>query len=433
MLPRLTGERVMEGVVRVRPTRSEWLWLGLILLGGLVARAAAVLILDRPLVSDSAAYMEMARTIVAPGPMRDIYGNAALYSPGYPFFLSALFQLFGIDPWIARAGNLLLGGISILLTWVLAREATGRSLVALLAAAGLAGLIPAIAGAAVLERENLSVPLLLLFLLLALKMLRSKYPGLLAAGTGAVFGCCLLAGVSILFTALVFVAAVAWRREGATQMAGQLFLFAAACGLLLAPWLMHVDREVGRPMMSTNGGINLYVGNNPAASGYFVSIADTPVGPGWEQLRRRLGEASLSSYLQSLAIEHALSDPARTILLDLRKLAYFWLPDTPDASDEDHGTAVTAIRWLGALQHVAILALALTALVRWRRVPKEAWLLVLAIAAFWSIHGIVYVITRYRAPAMPLVLILAALPVADAFGRGRRGWRMPEARRPSFS
>ncbi|RZM25496.1 MAG: hypothetical protein EOP67_44750, partial [Sphingomonas sp.] len=140
--------------------RSEARQLGLILLAALAVRALALLVLDEPLYSDSAAYMEMARTAIEGSVMRDIYGNAALYSPGYPLLLSVAFRLFGIDPAVARGVNLLLGLLTVTLTWAVARRATGRPLVGLVAAAGMALLIPAVAATELLERENLSVPLL---------------------------------------------------------------------------------------------------------------------------------------------------------------------------------------------------------------------------------------------------------------------------------
>ncbi len=408
-----------------RPARSELLWLAGIVLLGAAARVVALLLLDRPVISDGAAYLEMARTVLAPGPMRDIYGNAALYSPGYPFLLSAAFLPFGVDAGVARGVNLVLACIAIILTWALGREASGRPAVGLLAAGGFATLIPSIASVDLLEREHLSIALLLLFLWLCLRLIRSGRPALLTAAIGVTFGCALLGGVSVLFTGLVFPAALLLRKEGFATFARRAALFAACVLALLAPWVMHVDSQVGRPMLSTNGGINLYVGHNPAATGYFVSLADTPAGLGWEERRKRLGEAGLSDYLTERAVEHALSDPLATAALTARKLVYFWLPDTPDLTDEDHGPAIRAIRWLGAAQHALLLGLVFLALAGWRRWPAELRVLLLAVLAYWAIHGMVYVILRYRMPAMPLVMVIAAIPVADRLRRTREDQARP--------
>lgn len=394
-------------------TRIEAIMLGAILVAALGARLLAVRVLSEPIVSDAAAYLMMAKTAIGGPVMVDIYGNKALYSPGYPLLISLAFRVFGAAPDVVRGLNVALGMAGVLLTWALARAATGRPPVALIAAAAMAVLIPAVAGTALFERENLSTPLLLLYLLLAVAMIDARRPLPLALAAGLAFGCGLLAGVSTLFTGAAFLGAVALRGPGWGRGAGLVLVFAVAAALVLAPWLARNDRVLGRPVMSTNSGINLYVGNNPAATGYFVSIAETPIAHDWKAMRVRYGEIGLSDVLGRMAIDYALAHKAHTVWLDLHKLVYFWLPDTPDASDSQLGTAVTAIRWLGALQHLLILALALVGIAGSRRWSAGLWLLLLAICAFWSIHGLVYMITRYRAPAMPLMLVLAALPVAD--------------------
>ena len=231
------------------------------------------------------------------------------------------------------------------------------------------------------------------------------------------FGCGLYAGVSTVFTGACFLAALAYRREGWGRAAGHALAFIVACGLLVTPYLLRNQRAVGAAMFSTNGGINLYVGNNPAANGEFVGIDKTPMANGWEAFRKAHGEAGTSRALQRLAIDYVLANPGRTALLDVKKAWLYWAPDLPDANDEDHGAAVRAVRWVGALQHIAILLLALVALAGWRRLTPGAWLAVLAILALWGLQSGFYMITRYRLPAMPLVLLLAAIAVADVIDR----------------
>ncbi|HEX8446528.1 MAG TPA: glycosyltransferase family 39 protein [Sphingomonas sp.] len=401
--------------------QSERRWLLAILALALIARIVVVSIVSRPLVSDSAAYMEMARTLIQTDRMVDSYGNQVLYSPGYPFALALPFALFGVSARVAVLTNILLGAVATGLVWRLARIATGRAVPALLAAAGFAVLIPAVAQTPELAREHVSTPLLLLYLLACLMLVRSPRPGRWVLVGGLAFGFGLLAGVSSIFTGIVLPVAVLLRRAGWVQRAGIVAAFTGATALLIVPWLIHVDHVIGRPMMSANGGINLYIGNNPAATGYFVPIDRTPIGPHWHRLRAQLGELGLDDLLKREASAWMRADPVRTAALDARKLVYFWLPDVPDAEDEDAGTPLALIRWVGVVQHLLILALAIVAVARWRRLATGARLLVLAVLAFWAIHGIVYMITRYRAPAMPLMIVLAAIPVADGLARRRGG------------
>ena len=398
--------RNLSGIRQER--RLEWAALGLVLLLGFAVRGMAILVLKAPLVSDSAAYFEMARTLVAPGAMRDTFGNAAFYSPGYPFALAFAFSIGGAKLGAALALNLALGLASLLLTYVLARRATGDSVLALIAAAGFAVLIPAVAGSAFVLRENLSVPLLLGFTLAAVVLLDTRRPRLVAGAAGLLYGAGMLAGASVILTGAAVAVALLWRNRPWRETGAAAFAFAAGAALMLGPWLAHVDRTLGRPVLTTNGPFNLYVGNNPAATGRFVSMRDTPLGAEWRAMRARDGELRATDRLGALAVEHIRTHPVQTGALALRKLALFWSPDFPDSADQSHGAMVTALRWAEGIQHLLIIALGGFAVAQWRRRTKAERLILVTIACFWAIHAAAYVMPRYRLPVLPLLLISAA-------------------------
>ncbi|QNA83645.1 glycosyltransferase family 39 protein [Sphingomonas sp. So64.6b] len=373
----------------------------------MAARASAMVVLEEPLLSDSAAYFEMARTLLAPGPMRDTYGNAAFYSPGYPFAMALAFAIGGVKLGAALALNLALGAISTLLVYLLARRATADGLVALIAAASYAVLIPAVAGSAFLLRENLSVPLLLGFTLAAVLLLDTRRPKLVSAVSGVLYGAGMLAGASVILTGAAVAVALLWRRESLLETAVAALAFAAGAALILGPWVVHVDRTLGRPVLTTNGPFNLYIGNNPAADGRFVSMKDTPLGARWRTIRADYGELRATDFLGAQAMTHIQTHPVQTGALALRKLALFWVPDFPDSEDRS-SPVVTALRWADVLQFTLILAFAVLAMAQWRRRTRAERLILVTIGCFWAIHAAAYVMPRYRLPVMPLLIISAA-------------------------
>ena len=59
-----------------------------------------------------------------------------------------------------------------------------------------------------------------------------------------------------------------WRARGSFApafSAGLCFIVGGA--VMLAPWLYATNQMVGRPVLTTNAAFNLYLGNNPAATG----------------------------------------------------------------------------------------------------------------------------------------------------------------------
>lgn len=406
-----------------RERRAELAALGFVLLLGLMTRGLAILVLKEPLTpfSDSTNYLEMARSLAAHLLMRDEFGSVAFFSPGYPLACALAFSVAGAQLGTVLALNLALGVVATLLTYLLARHATRDRAVALIAAAAFALLIPAVAGSAFVQKENLSVPLLIGFTLAVVLLLDTKRPRLVAALSGLLYGAGLLAGASVILTGGVVVIALLWRKQAWQETTAAIGAFAAGTAIVVGPWLWHVDRTLGRPVLTTNGPFNLYVGNNPAATGRFVSMRDTPLGAQWRVMRARDGELRATDRLGELAIAHIRTHPAETGALAMRKLALFWLPDLPDNADQAHGTVITALRWAEALQHVLIVLLGGLAVLQWRERTKAERLILITIACFWLVHAAAYVMPRYRLPVLPLLLVSATSTVMPLVRRPVRG------------
>ncbi len=400
---------------RQAPDRTGAWVLAAIVALAIALRVAAVLVLRPPLESDPLAYFTMAKGLAEHGQLLDLYGQHAFYSAGYPLLLTPFFALFGSGVAVGLAVNMLLTAITAWLVTRLALALSDDREAGLLAAAAYAVWLPGIWNAAMLAKENLSTPLLLGIALCAIGIARDERPTVAALVAGLLWGAALVTGGSaLLLCAGVAVALLLlWRLRGrfSPALTGGL-CFMASAALTLTPWLHATDRMVGRPVLTTNAAFNLYLGNNPAATGRFVSIADTPLGKDWNATRQRLGEVANADRLQAAARHWIAGNPGRAAELAMLKLAYFWQPNIPDAADFAASKAVASIRLIEVAQYAAILLLGLLAFRSPRIAPDGKRIVAAMIAGFWLIHAAAYIIVRYRDPAIPLLIVLAAVPVA---------------------
>jgi hypothetical protein len=397
----------------VRQSSVKWLLVAIVLVA-IAVRVAAAWVLKQPLESDPLSYFTMARGLAEQGVLVDNFGQHAFYSAGYPLLLAPFFVVLGSGVWVVLAVNMGLAAVSVWLVYRLAIALSGDVWAGLLAAAVFALWFPGIWNASVVAKENLSTPLLLGMALCAVKIARGERVVMLA---GVLWGAALVTGGSaLLLCAGVGVALVLRRRVGA----GLWFMVGAA--IVLAPWLYATDRMVGRPVLTTNAAFNLYLGNNPAATGRFVSIADTPMGKDWEATRVLLGEVGNADRLQAAAVGWVTANPGRAAVLAVRKLGYFWEPNVPDAADFAGSRAVAAMRVFEVLQYLVIVVLGVLAF-RSALVARDAkWVVGAMIVGFWAIHASAYVIARYRDPVVPLLIVMASVPVAAWLQRRvRRG------------
>jgi 4-amino-4-deoxy-L-arabinose transferase-like glycosyltransferase len=387
---------------------SEVTLLGLILACALIVRVTIVLYLDIVPVSDYAGYHSMAINLLAGRGLTD-GENLAMLSAGYPLFvLAPIFAVFGDSLLAAQLGNALLGVLSTWLIYRIAREVGAGRMGRLVGPLLFAFYLPSWIYAEYLAKENLMTPLMLGIVLLSLRCLHdaSAWVSLLL---GVLIGLLAItgnAGLAILPVAFLALAMMPLSFRGRVVRIGIVGLVAM---LVIAPWLMRNSEVIGEPILNSNGGFNLYLGNNPAANGFFVSIADTPRGATWHQLREQ-GELVASNTLKTEAIDWIKRNPYDFLALAATKGRLFWMPPVHEGKGvQSRVEVMTRWAWLGQYLLICTLALGSVAFVQWRN--RGTGLLWLAVVGYTAVHMVFYVIFRYREPIMPLMILLAALAI----------------------
>lgn len=388
-------------------SEPDYLWLALIVLAGLLLRAAAIAGLSHTPESDEHAYISMALSLVKGNGIVDSMGNHAMYNVGYPLFIVApVFAIFGEDFLAVRICNLVLGGIAIVLCYAVANEARAGRVGRLLAAAIWALYLPASVYGVYLLKENLMIPLMLGVMWCALRLAKEPSSNV-AMGCGALLGFLALTANAALSLACTVMVALILSPASVRQRMTLSILTLAVAVAVSAPWMVRNMQVIGAPVLNSNGGFNLYLGNNPAATGMFVSIADTPRGPTWEALRK-LGEIRAAETLKMEAIAWIRAHPAEFLTLALKKAAYFWKPPFHTGKGQA-STAETTVRFIWAVQFLVLVAAAIGSFTFTNLRNRQMAILWLALISYTAVHMLFYVIFRYREPIMPMLGIIAAL------------------------
>ena len=398
-------------------TAHERLCLASIVLIGLALRFAVIATLGHQPESDELAYRSMALNLIAGRGVVDYMGNLAMYNAGYPILLLApAFWLFPDNLIFVRLLQALLGAICILLCHRIAAEIGAKAFGRLLAALMWALYLPAAVYTVYLAKENLMTVLMLGAIYCLVHLIRrASVPAALLAGV--CFGLLALTGnaaLSLLILIPYVLYCMSVRRMDRLKVLGWIVL---PLLLIPSPWVLRNYIELGAPVLNTNGGFNLYLGNNPAATGMFVSIGDTPRGASWGQLRAQ-GEIVASQTLKSEALAWIAQSPLDFLKLAAKKLFYFWLPPFHQGAGQV-SSLEAVVRGIWSVQFLLIVGCAVGSLMN-RSLRQRSGIRILwfAVAAYTGVHMLFYVIFRYREPLMPIMCVLAAVTV-EQFLAGR--------------
>lgn len=398
--------------------KIENLGLLAILMVAAVLRISAVFLFPHQPASDELAYLAMAENYLAGRGLVDSLGNLAFYNAGYPLFiLIPVAHIFDDLVIGARFANVALGLGVVALCYLIARTIGLGVWGRLSAAAIYAVYLPAGVYSVYVAKEGLLTLLMLLLVYFTIKLSRriKISHSLLAAFVVAGIALVGNAGLSLLVSLIV---GVCLSNAAHMRRVCALVTICAVSVILLTPWIQRNQILVGAPVLNTNGGFNFYLGNNSNATGYFMSVADTPIGPEWKKMRAELGEVQASSSLRGMAIGWIVSNPFQFVELMFKKAVYFWWPPLHDGEGGGGGIEkIVRILWL--IQFLVMVVLAIRSLfIAWPS-DKDKLLFWLMLLAYTGVHMLFYVIYRYREPIMPVVAVCAAVSL-EALLRHRR-------------
>jgi 4-amino-4-deoxy-L-arabinose transferase-like glycosyltransferase len=421
-------------MVTGRPMPRFRIWLAAIVAVALVVRIAVIIATPHYQArTDAADFDRLAVALSDHGryPNSDEWaprGPTAFRPPLFPAALAVVYKITGAgsahDRWTAgRVLEAVLGALVAGLTCLIASRLWGPATG--LVAGGLAAIDPPLllVGSSLLS-ESLFIPLVLGAVLAAL-VFRTDGRLRWAVLSGLLVGCAALTrgnGIVLLIPLAFLVFSRRPRRRTARAPA---LLFAAAI-LTVLPWTIRNYVEFHRFVpLTTEGGYALAGTYNAATQQRpgFEAVWYPPL----DQMRAlsaahpRISEAQLSADLQSNGlryIEHHPTSVLKTAYLSARRLLNIEGPLLEEVFAYGEGYPLRLAQY-SVYAFWVVLALALAgALTRAaRRAPAAFWwcpALILLSTVFFE--GL----TRYRSPADPFFLMLAALALIEAARRLRR-------------
>lgn len=399
--------RVLTWIAEL-PAGSFWV---LILGSVVITRGLVAATFTTYPISDAGWYHEAAQSLSRGEGLR-VGGQLTAYRfPGYPFLLSLTYRVFhpSIEmAWIwGLASTALLIGLTHFLAASLHDRATAR-----LAALGLALYPAAILRTGVAMSD---LPFVAGLVLLAAVVLRkdSHRLGWVLLTGALLVGLTLIRGPAL---GLVLVVPAIWlldRRSGKGVLVGVLALLAVvAAGL--APWAVRNHTVFGRAVLSTNVGLNFFIGNYKGASGGYLA-SERPV----PEVPRFLNAADQDLVLLRLTITHLAENPLQLIKLLPEKLFHFYALETNavtlvfQGNDQVPLGVKYALYGVSQASYLLVLVLflwrAAGLLLRDNRPRGRQWAGWLLIGYFTLVTLVFFGHDRYRLAILPFMLIEASL------------------------
>lgn len=390
---------------------------------------------------DSQVYHELALA-AAEGRWSD--GGTFFQAPLYPWVLGSLYRVFGPQQIVAKLFQILLSVASCWLVFSIAARAFDRRVGAVaLAASAVYGMFLYFAN------ELLAVTLVVFLDLLGLALLLRAMAvprRVMWWWAGVVFGLSAIARPTILpfvLAATVWIVVVRRKSGGMRAALLEAGFFVLGIALPIAPVAAHNFMADGDlVLVAANGGVNFYIGNNPASDGITAGIPGTRedrLGGQEDQVRiareslqnLRATPAEVSGYWFRRGLGHIVDSPGWA----LRHTAYkaLILFNAREISNNRAIEFVTRHSWIfswASLGFGVVFPFAVAGLIAARGRAVEVSLLLLFAAVSTATIVPFFISARFRMPLLPIVIIFAAAG-AVAWGRwlGAGGWRLDRRRR----
>jgi hypothetical protein len=287
---------------------------------------------QQPLSPDEEEYLSLGQSVGQSGRFQLPTGEVATRMPLYPAFIAAISQWQAAEPWE--------NGVLLFQTFVAWCTTLLIGLTAERLADGRAGLVAVVIAAfyapwRFLQMSFLTETLLIFLLWLAIFVYISAGRGggsrlrqaAALLGVSTAVGLATMTRANGLLFIIPFAADAALRGGTIARRLGRVGLVLLPCVLCVLFWGMRNQRELGRFVLSTSGGLNFYLGHNPEyAEKAGLARVDYQA---FQRLRTEqgMGEYEADQHLWGLGFADLRANPGRTAVDSLVKILV-WLRTT---------------------------------------------------------------------------------------------------------
>jgi 4-amino-4-deoxy-L-arabinose transferase-like glycosyltransferase len=372
------------------------------------------------LVLDYRTYHELARTWAHTGEYAAGAFPTAYFPPGWPFFLSRLYAVFGENPIFGVAANVVLGTATVYLAYRLVARIWGE------VPGRWTAVIITFFPSQIMFVNFLCSEILFTFLFLGalnivlMKPLHRLPNSVRYLAAGLTIGAAALVRSLLLMFPVVMLPYL--NRIAPSRRKLVVYWFSIVIGVMIvvAPWMIRNGQRVGRAIISTNGGVNLYIGNNPLAGGGFTPPDSSLIimAPGnREAYYDRLGYQLAGDYIIQypfvffkrgfLKVAHLLATDTEGLFREMRTAAQTGntLPILPAAV---FSQSYYMICLLFALAGIMV------SLCRFRLRRPGGYLLIFTMVYWLAIHFVVFGDARFHYPIIPILAGFAAVAITES-------------------
>jgi tetratricopeptide (TPR) repeat protein len=378
----------------------------------------------------------------------NFWGNEIYFrGPLYPYFLALLLKMTGSSILWSRILQIIIPSFSAAMIYLLGEKLISRK------AGIIAGLALAAYGTMIfydtmflLEVLFILLNLIAFYLLMKNKGASRKHSWLLA---GFILGLAAITRPNILLLVPFLLIWIYFSLPTIKEIKRRLLIILIYLAGIFAPILCVTARNyiIGGEtvLISSQGGVNLYIGNNPDAEGLTMLMPEVRLDETlpWTEFRaavhkaaeaeagRTLKVGEESSFWTKKAIDFIKGNPGKFLGLTFRKLVYFFVGfENSDNGDiyfsRNNSSLYAALLWDKIIYFPfgLVLPLGIIGMIAGWKKRKEYALLYIFIIGYIPTVILFLVTARHRLPVIPFILLFAALAVISAIEYiKKRNWR----------
>jgi 4-amino-4-deoxy-L-arabinose transferase-like glycosyltransferase len=383
------------------------LWITILALG---LRLVYVLVIGKESLSwgDEFSYDSLASRLATGQGFVLAGGNPTLLrAPLYPMLLAGAYVLFGHNYMVVVLLQAVIGGLTAPLLVILGRQLVKSEGMAIVAGFMFACHPLLIFAAGLLYSETVYLFILMIFTLMCLRMVRG------GGHMGWALSCGVILGLSVLMkpNMLLFpLALFTWLWYSLKRLDRACLLSAGvvlAMTVVILPWTWRNYTVSGAiVLVSANGGLNLWQGNHPEATGAAYPLDQVDPLPGCSEVER-------DAVYRSWALDAIRSDPGRILALLPRKAVKFFAP----LETSNRGRVFLTLAPVITAGWVTFLLISFVGLLMTVGRSTDWDLVYLLILYPLLVVLVFYGATRYGMVVYPYLFLLASVPLGKIVKR----------------